>query len=53
MSAQHKICSDIYKNRLTLVKIYAIALNFGLDVCQVKVRIVQVNTKSGWKMCDV
>ena len=26
---------------------YAIALNFGSDICQTKVAIVQVNTKSG------
>ena len=32
MSAQHKICSDIYKNDLTLVETYAIALNSGLDM---------------------
>ena len=33
------------KNDLTLVETYAIALNFGLDTCQIKVRIAQVNTK--------
>ena len=53
MSAQHKICSDITKNDLTLVETYAIALNFGSDTCQIKVGIVQVNTKSGRKMSDV
>ena len=34
------------KNDLTLVEINAITLNFGLDTCQIKVGIVQVNTKS-------
>ena len=43
MSAQYKICSDIYQNDLTLVETYAIALNFGSDMCQIKVGIVQVN----------
>ena len=41
------------KNDLTLVEINAITLNFGLDTCQIKVGIVQVNTKSAWKMSDV
>ena len=30
-----------------------LALNFGSDTCQIKVVIVQVNTKSGQKMSDV
>ena len=51
MSAQHKICSD--KSDLTLVETYAIALKFGSDICQIKVGIVQVNTKSSQKMSDV
>ena len=41
------------KNDLTLVEINAITLNFGLDTCQIKVGIVQVNTKSAQKMSDV
>ena len=41
------------KNDLMLVKINAITLNFGLDTCQIKVGIVQVNTKSARKMSDV
>ena len=38
------------KNDLILVGIYA---NFGSDTCQIKVGIVQVNTKSAQKMSDV
>ena len=41
------------KNDLTLVEINAITLNFGSDTCQIKVGIVQVNTKSAEKMSDV
>ena len=41
------------KNDLTLVETSAIALNIGLDTCQNKVGIVQVNTKSRQKMSDV
>ena len=56
MSVQNKICSDIFcsdtKNDLTLVEIYAITLNFSLNMCQIKVGIVQVN-KSAWKMADI
>ena len=37
MSAQDKMCSDIYQNDLTLVEIYAITLNSGSDMCQIKV----------------
>ena len=43
MSAQDKMCSDIYQ---TLVEIYAVPLNFSLDMCQIKVGIVLVSTKS-------
>ena len=46
-------CSVITKNDLTLVEIYAITLNFGLDMCQIKVGIVQVKTKSVWIMSVV
>ena len=52
VSSQDEICSDI-KNDLTLVKINVITLNFGSDTCQIKVGIVQVNTKSAQKMSDV
>ena len=47
---QHKIkCVLTFtKNDLTLVEIYAIALNFGSDMCQIKVGIVQVNTYVMW-----
>ena len=39
------------KNDLTLVETYIIiALKFGSDIYQIKVGIVQVNTKSGQKM---
>ena len=38
---------------LTVVQVYTIRLNFGSDTCQIKVKIVQVNTKSAWKMSDV
>ena len=40
------------KNDLTLVEINAITL-IGSDTCQVKVGIVQINTKSARKMSDV
>ena len=68
VSAEHEIrtekCSDtchhkmkfvlaFTKNDLTLVEINAITLNFGLDTCQIKVGIVQVNTKRDRKMSDV
>ena len=36
-----------------MVETYTIALKFGSDTCQIKVGIVQVNTKSGRKMSDV
>ena len=50
-------CSDTCQHNIrfvltfyqTLVETYAVALNFGSDMCQIKVRIVQVNTKSGGK----
>ena len=53
MSAQDKICSDIYQNDKILVKICTVALYFCLDICQIKVGFVQVNTKGVGKMSDV
>ena len=53
LSAQYKTCSDITKDNLTLVETYTIAQNFGSDMCQIKVGIVQVNTQSGRKMCQM
>ena len=50
MSAQEKICSE---NDQTLVEICTVALYFGLDICQIKLGFVQVNTKSARKMSDV
>ena len=50
-TCQHNLTST--KNDLTSVETYTIALNFGLDTCQIKVGIVQVNTKNGQKMSDV
>ena len=52
---QHNINLDLTftKNDLTLVETCNIALKVGLDTCQIKVVIVQVNTKSGRKMYDV
>ena len=47
------IVLTVTKNYLTLVEINAITLNFGSDTCQIKVGIVQVNTKSAQKMSDV
>ena len=29
------------------------ALQFGLDICQIKLWLVQVNAKNVWKMSDV
>ena len=45
---QHKIkfVLTFAKNDLTLVEIYTVALCFGLDICQIKLVFVQVNTKS-------
>lgn len=53
MSVQDKICSDIYKNDLTSVEKYDITIDFGLDMCQIKVGIIQVNATSVWIMSDV
>ena len=46
-TCQHKtkFVLTFTKNDLTLVEIYAITLNFGSDNCQIKVAIVQVNSK--------
>ena len=53
MSAQDKSCSDISGNDQTLVEICIVALHFGSDICQIKLRFVQVNPKSAQKMSDV
>ena len=53
MSSQDEFVLTFTKNDLTLVEINGIALNFGSDTCQIKVRIVQLNTKSARKMSDV
>ena len=50
MSVQEKKFSDICQDDL---KVNAIRLNFGLDTCQIKVEIVQVNTKSAQRMSDI
>ena len=44
VSAYNKNCY------LTVVQIYVITINFGSETCQIKVGIVQVNTKSALKM---
>ena len=46
MSTQPKICSDNSQNDLTLVPVHIVVIHFGLDVCQIKLGFVQVNTKS-------
>ena len=53
MSARDKICSDIYPNDQTLVEIYTVVLNFGLDTCQIKLRFVQVKVHGQRHMSDV
>ena len=54
---QHKIklALKLINTDLTLVEIYTVTLNFGLDTCQIKMQIVQlqVNTKSPPKMSKV
>ena len=50
MSAQDKICSDIFQK---WSDISTVALYFGSDICQIKLRFVQVNLKSARKMSDV
>ena len=54
-TCQHniKFVLTFTKNDLTLVETYTITLKFGLDTCQIKVGIVQVNAKCGRKMSDV
>ena len=36
-----------------LIEVCTVALYFGSDIYQIKLRFVQVNTKSAWKMSDV
>ena len=59
-ATKHDICQHKIKFALTLintdltsVEIYTVTLNFGLDTCQIKMQIVQVNTKSPQKMSKV
>ena len=50
MSAQDEMCSDIYQK---VTDISRSLCNYCSDTCQIKVGIVQVNTKIGRKMSDV
>ena len=44
MSAQDKIFVKLINTDLTLVEIFTVTLDYGLDTCQIKMQIVQVNT---------
>ena len=52
---QHKInfVLTFIKSDLTLVEIYAITLNVGSDMYQIRMGIVQVNTLTAQKISDV